>query len=74
MIEKSVLVMAGTIGLLGTALLAEHLDHPINMSIPFGPGGATDISGQLGAAVGVPLVIANVVGATGAVAAKNAKA
>jgi len=52
------------------------------MVIPYGAGGATDISARaiaepLGAAVGKPLIMANVTGAggaTGSVHAKNAKA
>ncbi len=67
-------------GMAGAAL-AEYPERPINMVIPYGAGGATDISARtiaepLGAAVGKPLVMANVTGAggaTGSVAVQNAK-
>lgn len=74
-------VCALSLGLAGAAV-AEYPERPINMIIPYGAGGATDISARtiaepLGAAVGKPLVMANVTGAggaTGSVAAQNAKA
>ncbi|MEM7547606.1 MAG: tripartite tricarboxylate transporter substrate binding protein [Pseudomonadota bacterium] len=67
--------------LTATAALAEYPERAINMIIPYGAGGATDISARtiaepLGAAVGKPLVMANVTGAggaTGSVAVQNAK-
>jgi len=67
-------------GLTATAALAEYPERPINMIIPYGAGGATDISARtiaepLGEAVGKPLVMANVTGAggaTGSVAVQNA--
>lgn len=67
---------------LATAAFAEYPERPINMVIPYGAGGATDISARtiaepLGSAVGKPLVMANVTGAggaTGSVAVQNAKA
>lgn len=67
---------------LATTAAAEYPERPINMIIPFGAGGATDISARtiaepLGTAVGRPLIMANVTGAggaTGSVAAMNAKA
>ncbi|TFL17601.1 tripartite tricarboxylate transporter substrate binding protein [Jannaschia formosa] len=71
-----------TVGLALTAgaALAEYPERPINMIIPYGAGGATDISARtiaeaLGEAVGRPLIMANVTGAggaTGSVAAMNA--
>ncbi len=77
-------LMAGAIalGLGATAAVAEYPERPINMIIPYGAGGATDISARtiaepLGEAVGGPLVMANVTGAggaTGSVAVQNAKA
>ena len=78
--------MRGVIGAIGlglaaTAAAAEYPERPINMVIPYGAGGATDISARtiaepLGEAVGRPLVMANVTGAggaTGSVAVQNAK-
>lgn len=65
-----------------TAVWAEYPERAINMVIPYGAGGATDISARtiaepLGNAVGEPLIMANVTGAggaTGSVAVQNAKA
>jgi len=65
-----------------TAAWAEYPERAINMVIPYGAGGATDISARtiaepLGDAVGQPLIMANVTGAggaTGSVAVQNAKA
>ena len=80
---KTFLATSATIlGLTATAALAEYPERPINMVIPYGAGGATDISARtiaepLGAAVGKPLVMANVTGAggaTGSVAVQNATA
>ncbi len=67
--------------LTATAAFAEYPDRPINMVIPYGPGGATDISARsiaapLGKAVGQPLIMTNITGAggaTGSVAVQNAK-
>lgn len=74
-------VAAVSLGLASGAL-AEYPERPINMIIPYGAGGATDISARtiaepLGEAVGRPLIMANVTGAggaTGSVAVQNAKA
>ena len=80
---KTFLATSATmLGLTATAALAEYPERPINMVIPYGAGGATDISARtiaepLGAAVGKPLVMANVTGAggaTGSVAVQNATA
>ena len=79
---KAAFVGAIALGITATAALAEYPERPINMVIPYGAGGATDISARtiaepLGAAVGKPLVMANVTGAggaTGSVAVQNAKA
>lgn len=74
---------AAAIGLAVSAAtaLAEYPERAINMVIPYGAGGATDISARsiaepLGNAVGKPLVMANVTGAggaTGSVTVQNAK-
>lgn len=69
------------LGLLATTAMAEYPERPINMVIPYGAGGATDISARtiaepLGTAVGKPLVMSNITGAGGAigsVAVQNAK-
>lgn len=73
---------AAAIALAGAPAWAEYPERPINMIIPYGPGGATDISARniaeaLGAAVGEPLVMVNRTGAggaTGSVMVKNADA
>ncbi len=79
---KAAFVGAVALGITATAALAEYPERPINMVIPYGAGGATDISARtiaepLGAAVGKPLVMSNITGAggaTGSVAVQNAKA
>lgn len=66
----------------GTAAQAEYPERPVTMVIPYGPGGATDISGRtiaapLGDAVPKPILMVNRTGAggaTGSVSVKNAKA
>lgn len=68
--------------LTATAAFQDYPERPINMVIPYGAGGATDISARtiaepLGDAVGQALVMANVTGAggaTGSVAVQNAAA
>lgn len=70
------------LALTSTAAFAEYPERAINMVIPYGAGGATDISARtisepLGALVGKPLIMANVTGAggaTGSVTVQNAKA
>ncbi len=65
-----------------TAAQAEYPERPITMVIPYGPGGATDISGRtiaapLGKIVPKPILMVNRTGAggaTGSVSVKNAKA
>jgi tripartite-type tricarboxylate transporter receptor subunit TctC len=73
-------VLALGVGVLAGTAMAEYPERPINMIIPYGAGGATDISARtiaepLGEAVGEALVMANVTGAggaTGSVAVQNA--
>lgn len=80
--KKLGLLGALTFGLTATAAFAgEYPERPIAMVIPYGAGGATDISARtiaepLGRAVGKPLIMANVTGAggaTGSVTIQNAK-
>lgn len=80
-ILKTSAALGAGIAMLATAAYAEYPERAVNMVIPYGAGGATDISARtiaepLGAAVGKPLVMANVTGAggaTGSVTAANAK-
>jgi len=80
-LKTSVAIGAG-LALLATAAHAEYPERAVNMVIPYGAGGATDISARtiaepLRAAVGKPLVMANVTGAggaTGSVTVQNASA
>jgi len=82
--QKRTLTVAMVLGTAvgATAALAEYPERAINMVIPYGAGGATDISARtiaepLGKAVGKPLIMANITGAggaTGSVAVQNAKA
>ena len=75
------LASALLIGLAATAAQAQYPDRPISMVIPYGAGGATDISARtisepLSKAVGQPLVMTNIAGAggvSGSVAVQNAK-
>lgn len=78
---KTILALgAMALGLATAPAMAEYPDRPINMIIPYGAGGATDISARtiaepLGEAVGKPLIMSNVTGAggaTGSVAVQNA--
>lgn len=79
---KKTITACATAALFGTAAWAEYPERPINMIIPYGAGGATDISARsiaepLGDAVGKPLVMTNVTGAggaTGSVVVQNANA
>lgn len=78
---NTLLTGAALVAVTATSAFAEYPERPINMVIPYGAGGATDISARtiaepLGNAVGKPLVMANVTGAggaTGSVAVQNAK-
>lgn len=61
-----------------TPAIAEYPERAINMVIPYGAGGATDISARaiadpLGDSVGKPLVMANVTGAGGATGSTTVK-
>lgn len=80
-LKKIYVASALAISLTATAALAQQYpERPINMVIPYGAGGATDISARtiaepLGKAVGGTLIMANVTGAggaTGSVSVKNA--
>lgn len=72
----------GVAATFGTAAKAEYPERPVTMVIPYGPGGATDISGRtiaapLGKVVPKPILMVNRTGAggaTGSVSVKNAKA
>ncbi len=74
-------VATAVLGLAAGAATAEYPERPVNMVIPYGPGGATDISARtlaepLAEAVGSPLVMVNRTGAggaTGSVAVQNAQ-
>ena len=62
--------------LIAGASFAEYPKRPINMAIPYGAGGATDISARtiaepLGNVAGRPLVMANITGADGATGSVN---
>lgn len=78
---KLALMGATSICLSATVAAAEYPERPITMVIPYGAGGATDISARsisapLGNAVGKPLVMANITGAggaTGSVTIQNAQ-
>jgi len=78
---KAAFIGAVALGITATAALAEYPERTINMVIPYGAGGATDISARtiaepLGDAVGKALVMSNITGAggaTGSVAVQNAK-
>ena len=71
----------GALPMGATAAQAEYPERPVTMVIPYGPGGATDISGRtiaapLGKAVPKPILMVNRTGAggaTGSVSVKNAK-
>lgn len=83
---KSILrsaVAAAALALAATGAQADgYPERPITMVIPYGPGGATDISARtiaepLGKAVGSTVIMVNKTGAggaTGSVAVQNAKA
>lgn len=74
--------VAGMTAAVVTPVLAEYPERPVSMVIPYGPGGATDISartlaGPLGKLSAKPLLMINRTGAggaTGSVSVKNAKA
>ena len=81
-LTKFAMLGAAVLGISATTAVAEYPERPINMVIPYGAGGATDISARsisapLGEAVGKPLVMVNITGAggaTGSVTIQNAKA
>lgn len=73
--------LAGAAALLGAPALAEYPERPIQMIIPFGPGGATDLAARalstpLSRIVPQPIVLTNrggAGGATGSVAVRDAE-
>ena len=79
-LTKFAMLGAAVLGISATTAVAEYPERPINMVIPYGAGGATDISARsisapLGEAVGKPLVMVNITGAggaTGSVTIQNA--
>lgn len=80
-LTKFASVIGVSAALTSAPALAQYPERSINMVIPYSAGGATDISARaiaepLGAAVGKPLIMANVTGAggaTGSVTVRNAK-
>jgi len=80
LVKGTLTALALTLASATGAVASDYPSRPIAMIIPYGPGGATDISARtiaepLGTAVGSPLVMANKTGAggaTGSVAVKNA--
>ncbi|OZI52908.1 Bug family tripartite tricarboxylate transporter substrate binding protein [Bordetella genomosp. 4] len=73
-------VAAGAVGLPFTALAAEWPDRPITYTVPFAPGGATDIIGRIYSVsaakiLGQPIVVENMGGTGGSLgSAKVARA
>ncbi|WP_336057041.1 Bug family tripartite tricarboxylate transporter substrate binding protein [Nitratireductor sp. CH_MIT9313-5] len=76
-----ILANALLLGLMSGSAMADYPERPINMIIPYGAGGATDISARalsepLSKEADATLVLSNVTGAggaTGSVVVKNAK-
>jgi tripartite-type tricarboxylate transporter receptor subunit TctC len=70
-------VFAAGLFALGTASAQQYPNHPITMIVPFPPGGATDaiariIQDPLQKALGQPIVVENIGGAGGMIAADKA--
>ena len=70
-------VFAASIFVTGTASAQQYPNHPITMIVPFPPGGATDaiariIQDPLQKALGQPIVVENIGGAGGMIAADKA--
>src|SRR5260370_37312598 len=66
--------------LLPLALLPAHADNfpsrPITLIVPFPPGGSTDVAARImadkmGAALGQPVIVENVVGAGGSIGVRR---
>jgi tripartite-type tricarboxylate transporter receptor subunit TctC len=76
--RRMALTVLGCIGLMGSALpaAAAYPDRPIQMIVPFGPGGTTDIMARLlqeefAKALGGTIVIINTAGAGGLIGMGN---
>ncbi|WP_178133292.1 Bug family tripartite tricarboxylate transporter substrate binding protein [Vineibacter terrae] len=65
-------VLAGVLGVLPLAAMAQYPDKPIRLVVPYAPGGTTDIMARtlqepLSRVLGQPVVIDNKAGAAGAI-------
>src|SRR5215467_387107 len=71
------LLFAALLAMAGTAAAQTYPSHPITMVVPFPPGGATDaiariIQDSMARSLGQPIVIENIGGAGGMIAAARA--
>src|SRR5581483_11871083 len=70
-------VLVGSLFIAGTASAQQYPSHPVTLIVPFPPGGATDaiariIQDPLQKALGQPIVVENIGGAGGMIAADKA--
>lgn len=70
------MLAAGLVSLAGNALAQDYPRRPVNIIVPFAPGGGTDVVARamapaFGAKLGQPVVIENVSGAAGSIAASR---